>query len=203
MTEDERETQILAAVDVVHQDFLEAMNDLAGSHAVSVMGIIRMRRYIEQNILPGKGPGAKMFMGHGSPDEPEGLSWQNWEIVGILARLDADGHVLGDLGRQWLVIVASLWNEEFRGRFAEANEIERFDDPGMADMNRMRNDILHHGSVATCHNTGRCEVFRWFHAGEKIHPMMVHVAEFMGYLGRVHGTDEIDGGGPWRAQDSF
>jgi len=140
---------------------------------------------------------------HGSPDGPESFVWQNWEIVGIPARLDGDGHVVGDLGRQWLVMVGALWNDEFRGRFAKANEIESFDDPGMGDINKMRNDIVHHGAVATSRNTGRCEVFRWFRVGETIHPMAVHVAEFMRHLRQVHGTAEIAGDEPWRIQDSF
>ncbi len=203
MTDDVREARIRAAADAVYREFTEAMNDLAGTHAISIAGIIRMKLYIEQNILPGKKPGAKLFVGQGSPDGPESFVWQNWEIVGIPARLDGDGHVVGDLGRQWLVMVGALWNDEFRGRFAKANEIESFDDPGMGDINKMRNDIVHHGAVATSRNTGRCEVFRWFRVGETIHPMAVHVAEFMRHLRQVHGTAEIAGDGPWRIQDSF
>lgn len=67
-------------------------------------------------------------------------------------------------------MVGALWNEEFRGRCAMANESESFDDPGMGDINKMRNDIVHHGAVATSRNTGRCEVFRWFRVGETIPP---------------------------------
>jgi len=64
MTDDAREARIRAAADAVYREFTEAMNDLAGTHAISIAGIIRMKLYIEQNILPGKEPGAKLFVGH-------------------------------------------------------------------------------------------------------------------------------------------
>jgi hypothetical protein len=114
--DDARQTRLRAAADAVYGDFVEAMNHLAGTHAMSIAGIIRMKAYVEQEILPGKGPGDKLFVGHGSPDGPESFVWQNWEVVGLPARLGGDGHVAGDLGRQWLVMVASLWNDEFRRR---------------------------------------------------------------------------------------
>ena len=56
-------------------------------------------------------------------------------------------------------------------------------DPAMADINRMRNDIVHHRGIATVRNSGRCEVLRWFSPHETIHPMMAHIAEFMHYMG--------------------
>ena len=70
-------------------------------------------------------------------------------------------------------------------------------DPAMADIGRMRNDVIHHVGIASKRNTGRCEVLKWFAAGEVIHPMMVHVAEFT-YLGLLHRAAELDDGRPWR-----
>jgi hypothetical protein len=189
--DDARQVRLRAAADAVYADFVEAMNDLAGTHAMSIAGIIQMKAFVEREILPGKGPGDKLFVGHGSPQAAESFVWQSWEVVGLPARLGGDGHVAGDLGRQWLVMVASLWNDEFRTRFAEASEVDRFDDAGLGDINKMRNDIIHHSAVATARNTGRCETFRWFLAGETIHPRAVHVANFMSYIGQAHRAADV------------
>jgi hypothetical protein len=75
-------------------------------------------------------------------------------------------------------------------------------DPFLGDLNKMRNDVVHHYGVATRENTGRCEKLRWFGIGKPIHVMPEHVAEFMGYLGRVHSMDGIGGDEPWEIKTS-
>jgi hypothetical protein len=95
-------------------------------------------------------------------------------------------------------MVASLWNDHFRERLAAAKGIAKneVEDPFLADINRMRNDIVHHGGVATARNSGRCEVLRWFSAGDVMHVYPEHVAEFMHYLGLVEPSGSF-GGGAW------
>lgn len=189
----------------VHDEFLSVLNDLAGTHAISVIGIIRAAQWIESDIAPGRGPNSLFFIGEGDPNTAAGYAYQRWPILSMSRRLDGDGPVVGDLGRQWVVMVASQWNDHFRRRYAEANGVPKneFRDAGLADINRMRNDIVHHRGIASVANTGRCEIFRWFAPGETIHPMMAHVSEFMGHMGAQIQASEIDGDGPWRTIGGF
>jgi hypothetical protein len=87
------------------------------------------------------------------------LCYQRWPWVTLLDRLDSDGPIVRDLGQQWVVMVAAQWNENFRERMGQVtgrtdNGVK---DPVFADINRMRNDIIHHGGIASQRNTGRCE----------------------------------------------
>jgi hypothetical protein len=66
--------------------------------------------------------------------------------------------------------------------------------PCLADINRMRNDVIHRGRIASRRNTGRCEVLHWFKVGEPIHVMPVRITEFMDYLGLVEPSRDIGGG---------
>jgi hypothetical protein len=199
------EAAIDAAVAAVGSEFLDTLNDVAGTHAIAVLGIIRTYAWAETDLIPGRGPNSMLFLGRGDPNTANGFAFQRWPIHSLLERLDGDGPVIGDLGRQWLVMVASQWNDHFRRRFADVNRVALRDvkDAGMADINRMRNDIIHHRAIATEANTGRCEAFHWFAPGEQIHPMMAHVAEFMDYVGAAHGTDRIEGAGPWQVMGGF
>jgi hypothetical protein len=184
----------------VHRELLEVLNDIAGTHAAAVVGISLMADWVNDSLIPGRGPGAMTFMGHGDPNSSEAITWQSWEIVSMPVRLAPGGPVIRDLGRQWIVMVASQWNDVFRKRFATADAIALNDvkDAGMADINRIRNDIVHHDGIATARNCGRCELFRWFAPGDEVSPTMAHVAEFMDYMGLVHGTDSIGTNQPWK-----
>jgi hypothetical protein len=159
-----------------------------------------MSEWMNATVVPGRGPGAMLFMGHGDPNTADGFTWQSWEILSVPERLAEDGPVVRDLGRQWVVMVASQWNDVYRRRFAAASgvDLNEVKDAGMADINRIRNDIVHHDGIATARNCGRCELFTWFAPGEEIRPDMAHVAAFMNYMGLVHGADSIDTSQPWQ-----
>jgi hypothetical protein len=108
------------------------------------------------------------------------------------------------LGQQWIVLVASLWNDHYRDRLAQAKGVAKNEvrDRYLADINRMRNDIVHHRGIATAHNTGRCEVLKWFSVGEEMHVYAAHIAELVAYLGTVQRSRDI-GGGEWTAVDGL
>jgi hypothetical protein len=176
-------------------EFIDALNDVAGIHAMAVMGIAAMLSVAKD--LPAPQPDSTLFVGHGDPNAEEGFAYQRWPIRSLAERLAPEGSVVRALGQQWLVTVAALWNDHYRARIAAALGIEMNDltDVAMADVNRMRNDVIHHRGIATQRNTGRCELFRWFAVGEPIHVMPAHVAELMGYLGNVQASKDLGGGG--------
>ena len=165
---------------------------------MSLMGIIKMAEFAAK--LPAPQPDSTLFVGHGNPNSADGFAYQRWPIRSLNARLAPEGPIVRALGQQWVVMVASKWNDRYRARIAPALGIEtnELKDAAMADINRMRNDIVHHNGIATSRNSGRCEMFRWFADGEPIHVMPEHVSELMAHFGRVQSTSEIEGSGLWR-----
>lgn len=178
-------------------EFIEELNDAAGIHAMAVMGIAQMEAMTANFDAPSAD--STLYVGHGDPDTDEGFAYQRWLIRSLPERLAPEGPVIRALGQQWLVTVAALWNDHYRTRIAAALDVPLNDvaDVAMADINRMRNDVVHHRGIATRANTGRCDLFRWFRSGAPIHVMPVHVAELMSYVGRVEPSSEAGGGG-WK-----
>jgi hypothetical protein len=185
-------------------EFLDVLNDVAGTHAIAVMGVIQVRDWATKIELAKRTPESSIFIGHGDPNSAQGFAYQRWRLDTLADRLDGNGPVARDLGQQWIVMVAAHWNDHYRQRIANALGIAKNEvaDPVMADLNRMRNDVVHHRGVATAKNTGRCEVLRWFEPGETVRVMMAHIAEFMHYVGLVDRSSEI-GGGRWEIRGGF
>ena len=94
----------------------------------------------------------------GYTDESTGQSiyWQRWQLNQIPDLLDPDLPVFRSIGQQWVVTLVAQWNEHFRQLFADALglKVEQVVDPAMGDMNKLRNDILHHRGIATDRNAG-------------------------------------------------
>jgi hypothetical protein len=188
----------------VIEEFIERVNDAAGVHGVALVGLMVFSRYALDNAPANRTPESSIFLGRGDPNDPEGFAYQRWKYDGLEDRLAPDGPVSRILGQQWVVLVASLWNDHYRGRLAEAKGIPKNDvrDPFLADINRMRNDIVHHRGIATAQNTGRCEALRWFSPGEEMHVYAAHIVEFMSYLGTVKRSADI-GDGDWNVVDGL
>lgn len=188
----------------VIDEFLAQMNDVAGVHAMALMGIRRVHALAMEHEPVDRTPESSFSIGHGDPNTPEGFSYQRWLYDELDEKLAIDGPVARALGQQWVVMVASLWNDYYRQRLADAKGIHKNEvaDPCLADINRMRNDIVHHGGIATARGCGRCEALRWFEAGDEIHIYQAHVAEFADYLGLIEpppGSPEA----AWHMRDSF
>lgn len=195
-----------AAVDEVNKEFLSVLNDIAGTHAVAVLSVLQARGWFQGLIHKHSFSAESMFfMGvGGGGEQPSGLSYQRWPILGIPDHLVPDGPVIGELGRQWIVMVAAQWNDHFRKKLTEANQLpdgEQFNDVGLADITRMRNDVVHHRGLATEKNTGKCERFRWLSPGDVIAPTVNHVAEFMNYMGHVEALPRENDDVAWSQEE--
>ena len=192
-----------AAAKKVADEFFAALNDLAGNHAMAVAGVaVTLERLEAVPVKPGEA--SMNLVGYDDPNSGSSFYWQKWPLATIGERLGPDGPVIRSIGQQWVVSVATQWNDHFRQRFADAEGVEagEIKDPLMADMNRMRNDVIHHRGIATAKNTGRCEALRWFSAGAEIHVMPVHVVELMDRLGLVNKTSDFDSdSGPWEESE--
>jgi len=86
----------------------------------------------------------------------------------------------------WFVLIAGLWE-----RFRKATPLHSKDGPfpyGLearlyGDWQKIRNDVLKNNGVASKRNSARCEVLKWFVAGETIRFKLDHVLEFLHHMG--------------------
>ena len=60
-------------------------------------------------------------------------------------------------------------------------------------MGYIRNDIVHHRSIATTGNMGRCKLFRWFEPGEPIVLGTGHVFAILHHLGLLSSNQLAQG----------
>ena len=95
----------------------------------------------------------------------------------------------------WFVQVYGLWEDQYRDKFKTALEgVTGTDDiilpesDVMGEMGYIRNDIVHHRSIATGDNMGRCRLFRWFEPGEPIVLETGHVFAILHQLGLLNGN---------------
>lgn len=184
--------------DALLNEFHGVMNDAAGAHAFAVWGLAMATDWTEDpaNLPPNLHAGSTFYFGHGEPTQG-GFHYQRWLWSELPEHLGGQGTVMRHLGQQWLVLVVSHWEDHFRQRFAEYDGLSKkseFKDPVFGDLNKMRNDVVHHRGIATDRNTGRCEELRWFEPGETIHIMPIHVADFMDYLGLKESMSDVQGG---------
>ena len=86
----------------------------------------------------------------------------------------------------WFVLVAGVW-ERFRtnnplhskeGAFPCGLQSSLY-----GDWHKIRNDLLHHNGVASRQRAARCEILKWFEAGETIRFKLDHVLEFLHLIG--------------------
>lgn len=195
-TESDNEPEDAASAAAI--EFIEMLNDLAGNHAMALSGIAITQQSLSAVKLKNQTDESMNLVGYTDESTGQSIYWQRWQLNQIPDLLDPDGPVFRSIGQQWVVTLVAQWNEHFRQLFADALglKVEQVVDPAMGDMNKLRNDILHHRGIATDRNAGRCQQ-RWFEPGEPIHVMPVHIVQLMDYFGRVKLRDDFDGGGPW------
>src|SRR3954469_1801186 len=109
----------------VIEEFIDRVNDAAGVHGVALVGLIAVGRLALDNAPENRTPQSSVFLGHGEPNAPEGFAYQRWKYDGLEERLAADGPVSRTLGQQWVVLVASLWNDHYRDRLAQVRASRR------------------------------------------------------------------------------
>jgi hypothetical protein len=145
------------------------------------MGLQRLPAFFEQMPKYPENPDPDVFIGIGDPNTPQARTYASWRLSTALGQVAKDGPVERWLGHQWLVLVYSLWEHEYRPRLAAMRgcSIEEIQHPLLGDLRLLRNDVVHHRGIASQGETGRCELVTWFQVGDPIQLKAEHFEEFM------------------------
>ena len=175
------------SLEKVKIEFFEFLNDAAGTHAHACAGI-RLQCERLANVVVAPVSGAMMLIGKGDPNLPDSRAFHAWPLDALQTRLSANGVVVRELGRQWLVNVFAHWEDHYRGRFGAALHVQQqaVTDPLMGDIRKLRHDIVHHRGIATGTNAGRCSLIaHWVEVDKEIVISTDQIIEFMDYFGLV------------------
>ncbi|MDE0539931.1 MAG: hypothetical protein OXH94_14545 [Rhodospirillales bacterium] len=121
------------------------------------------------------------------PHAPPGLSLALMSTVmgeqcNLRSELGSEGRLAQLAYRGWVAMVAGTW-ERFRRLpplGGTAPDLPRGMQTGVfGDLQKIRNDVLKNDAVAANGAEGKCEVLKWFRAGEPIVFKLDHVIEFL------------------------
>ncbi len=156
------------------------LNDLTAAHAFSVMGLREIPARLASVPKYPANPDPVISIGI-EPPGPETPAYAAWRLSEALTQVEQNGPVETRLGHLWITSLYALWEEEYRPRLAIAHGRspgdEKYDLFG--DLRHLRNDVVHHGGIATTGNTGHCVVLRWFQPGDVIRLEGRHFNEFL------------------------
>jgi hypothetical protein len=157
-------------------------NDLTAAHGFSVMGLERLPAYVATIPKHSMNQDPLILVGDNPTDSPKTPHYAGWRLSEVINQVKRNGPVETRLGHLWIVTLYALWEEKYRPRLAAArgrsSADEKYDLWG--DLRHLRNDVVHHGGIATTENTGRCVLLRhWFQTGDIIRLKSRHFDEFL------------------------
>ena len=121
------------------------------------------------------------------PHAPPGLSLALMstdigEAYNLRSEVGSEGRLAQLAYRGWVAMVAGTW-ERFRKLpplGGTASDLPMGMQAGVfGDLQKIRNDVLKNGAVAANGAEGKCEILKWFSAGEPIVFKLDHVIEFL------------------------
>jgi len=156
-------------------EFKTFLNDLAGTYTYALTGLQMLRKHTAEGLRRHSPQPTTMLEANSGPlpGNPRGETFHQWAQADLLDNLDQRGLAARQIGHQWLTQVHHGWDDDhygFRARLAVARGLEKDDvkDPLFGDLNKMRNDVIHHRGIAQARNTGKCEHLHWFAVGDNM-----------------------------------
>ncbi|WP_207006288.1 hypothetical protein [Nocardioides aromaticivorans] len=115
-------------------------------------------------------PDPTLFIGDADPNDPAALVDASWPMSRIRGAADMDGWLQQWLSDAWLTMLFARWEAHYRPAFAAANgvEVDRVVSDVIGDIRHLRNDVVHHGGVASARNAGKCIIMTKFSEGTRI-----------------------------------
>ena len=140
-------------------------------HGIFLYGL--RRQVVEMNSTPvhPTNPDPMLYVSDGNPNLPSTKIQGGWRKSVFLEKAHRDGEFETMLSQQWIVLVFSLWETEYRTRLASAHHCDRnlLQYSILGDLRQLRHDILHNRGLASKEHTGKCEIMSdWFELGQTI-----------------------------------
>ena len=176
----------------------ERLNQLAFAFGLATRGLaIASKEYSTTiNSAPTTNK-SETYLAIRKPGDVPVTVYARWHSCELLDLMIPDGPIARELGRQWAVTVDSLWDASYRHRIAVEAGLPSDKHCGpliMADLRRIRNDIVHHRGIATERNSGKCELLgHWISVAEEIVITEFMVVEFMELWGLTNFGPIFDG----------
>lgn len=166
----------------VVDEFGKAIEDFALGLSFTGISLDKLLEWLAAQPREPENPDPRVYVGPDPPGQSTSFILGAWRFSEIRAACAADGQVRKQLGQQWLVTTHALWEEEYRARIAATLGGAKNDlgNSLFGDINKMRNDIVHHRGIASRGKSGRCEVLRWFEDGDVMNITSRHIDEFIG-----------------------
>jgi hypothetical protein len=158
------------ALDVVQQ-YANVVNELTFVIRAAVGGIRNFARQIEAAPILESNPDPVVMVGAGDPNLPTSKRFAQLTKSQVLERTAVGGLTDRLLGQQWILLVYSAWEYEFRGRLAAAHGCLAGDLQYslFGDLKNLRHDVIHNRGIASADNVGRSEILApLFPIGEPI-----------------------------------
>ena len=164
----------------VVNEFATFLNDASAIEAFAALGLTQIEPMFSRLPTDPTNPDPDVFIGVGDPNAPDAEVHAQWKLSRALAEVAKDGPVSVRLGHQWIVWVFTEWEHEYRPRLARAHGRDKDDEkyPLLGDVRRLRHDVVHHRGTASSDHSAKCEVIKWFSAGDVIALRAEHYAEF-------------------------
>jgi hypothetical protein len=110
-----------------------------------------------------------ILIGSGDPDDPNSILLHDVTQGEYKRRNRSGGSNHVSIGRFSIISIYSFWEDQYRGRFAEAIGVPKnsIKENVFGDIRLLRNSIVHHAGIAK-KDIGKCLVFHWFSEGDTI-----------------------------------
>jgi hypothetical protein len=198
MTDSEGANETIADILV---DFGEFLNEALVAHAFAVLGVVELRRVHREKVPEHQRGWDPVILvnarsGDSSPPDHDACV----SLSQALELMRDGGPIEARLSQQWIVSTFAAWEEWIRPRMAKVHGCDErgLMFPLFGDLRHLRNDVVHHGGIATGKNAGKCKFFgNWLSAGDEI----LLTADALGSFLRLVPWSEMEAGPTSAATD--
>jgi hypothetical protein len=147
------------APDVVQQ-YANVVNEITFVTRAAIGGIRYFAKQIEGAPIVPSNPDPVVFVGAGDPNLPTSKRFAQLTKSQVLERTAVGGLTDQLIGQQWILLVFSAWEYEFRSRLATAHgcTASELKYSLFGDLKNLRHDVIHNRGIASQENTGKCEL---------------------------------------------
>lgn len=174
------------------EEFSVAVEEIYGSYLDQRAGldylVKRLKRY--RSADDDAGSRQTFSYGKGNPNDPAAVQVHQSELDEAIKRASPGGKNRLMLGNMTVVLIYTLWEKESRRAIEISMGLDKdqLKHPVMGDLRRLRRSVVHRRGLAA-DDIGKCEVFKWFAAGEevrldsdKINTIILAIREMVGEL---------------------